>query len=72
MADVIDDACGTEAKFTQVALAAQLKRSRQTATQKSEQFCVECGDAIPEKRQQLVPGCQHCTECQQLMERKQR
>ena len=26
--------------------------------------CVECGDAIPEKRRELVPGVRFCVDCQ--------
>jgi len=32
--------------------------------------CVECGEEIPEARQKLVPGCQHCIECKTFLERR--
>lgn len=32
--------------------------------------CVECGEEIPEARQRLVAGCQHCIECKTVLERK--
>jgi phage/conjugal plasmid C-4 type zinc finger TraR family protein len=35
----------------------------------SEEFCVECGDDIPEARRVAVPGCKYCVDCQQLKER---
>lgn len=30
--------------------------------------CLECGDEIPEKRRQALPGCRRCIECQTLHE----
>lgn len=32
--------------------------------------CVECGEEIPEARQKLVPGCQHCIDCKTALERR--
>lgn len=31
--------------------------------------CEDCGDNIPEKRREKVPGCTRCIRCQQLFER---
>lgn len=31
--------------------------------------CEECGDEIPEKRRQAIPGCRLCVECQGALER---
>jgi len=30
--------------------------------------CADCGDDIPQKRQQLIPGVRLCFYCQQLKE----
>lgn len=30
--------------------------------------CVECGEDIPVRRQQAVPGVQLCTDCQSIQE----
>ena len=30
----------------------------------SERFCTECGEAIPEKRRQVLPGVKTCVACQ--------
>ncbi|EAA8526600.1 TraR/DksA family transcriptional regulator [Salmonella enterica subsp. enterica serovar Cerro] len=40
----------------------------------SAEYCEECGEAIPEARRIVVPGCQTCAECQVVIElkRKQR
>lgn len=35
----------------------------------SEEFCVECGEDIPEARRKLVPGVQLCIYCQTKLER---
>ena len=42
----------------------------QQASQPSLTHCEECGEEIPEKRQELVPGCRLCVFCQQLAERR--
>lgn len=33
--------------------------------------CQSCGDLIPEKRRQLIPGVSFCTGCQAEQERNQ-
>ena len=30
--------------------------------------CIDCGDPIPERRRQAVPGCKRCVDCQELLE----
>ena len=30
----------------------------------SEQWCVECGEEIPEKRRAALPGVKRCVQCQ--------
>ncbi|MGB7996271.1 MAG: TraR/DksA C4-type zinc finger protein [Photobacterium halotolerans] len=70
MPDVFDHASAIEAKFNQMALDRQLgAASRQTGNQTSATECTECGDAIPEKRRQHIPGCQYCTPCQELADK---
>ncbi|MCG6227759.1 TraR/DksA C4-type zinc finger protein [Vibrio furnissii] len=68
MPDVIDHACGVETQFQQMALARQLAGGKRTQQRESAQECGECGDPIPEKRRQKVPGCQLCTPCQSAKE----
>jgi len=34
--------------------------------------CAECGELIPSARQIAVPGCQHCIDCAENFEQKQR
>ncbi|WP_300395630.1 DksA/TraR family C4-type zinc finger protein [Henriciella sp.] len=40
-------------------------QARQQPHGESLSHCVECGEPIPEKRRELVPGVTHCVECQQ-------
>jgi len=72
MTDVFDQASCIEAKFTEVALANQLARSRIIEIRESAHECGECGDPIPERRRQHIPGCQYCTSCQSNMEKMKR
>jgi phage/conjugal plasmid C-4 type zinc finger TraR family protein len=30
--------------------------------------CEDCGEVIPEKRRQAVPGCRLCVDCQSAVE----
>lgn len=32
--------------------------------------CQECGEDIPEARRLAVPGCPHCVDCQQEIDRR--
>jgi phage/conjugal plasmid C-4 type zinc finger TraR family protein len=68
MTDVIDDACKTEAKFQQMALASQLARARAVANLESQTYCLECGEEIPQARRAAQRGCKYCIECQQARE----
>ncbi len=49
MADVIDHACGLEAKFTEMALANQLAGAKRIEQRESAHECGECGDPILQK-----------------------
>lgn len=35
-------------------------------------YCEECGEEIPAKRRQALPGCATCVACQQSIELKKR
>ena len=43
--------------------------NRKTFQGESATHCIECDEPIPEKRRQLLKGCQLCVECQALKER---
>lgn len=64
MADVIDVANDQADYHLQVALQRRLR----PVTKPSAQFCEDCDEPIPVKRQQLVAGCETCTSCQELRE----
>ena len=36
----------------------------------SEEFCIECGDEIPEARRVAIPGVQLCVFCKERAERR--
>ena len=62
MADFVDIAAEREAEIRADALAA---RRSAPATAASAMECEDCGDPIPERRRQAVPGCTRCTTCQE-------
>ncbi|QYN44558.1 MULTISPECIES: DksA/TraR family C4-type zinc finger protein [unclassified Gilliamella] len=43
----------------------QLKQGAQSAD-----FCVECGDPIPQARKLALPGVQYCLNCQQELDKQ--
>ncbi|PXY93060.1 TraR/DksA family transcriptional regulator [Gilliamella apis] len=45
-----------------------LLANRQTFAGESAKDCIGCGEPIPEKRRQLLKGCQLCVDCQSLKE----
>ncbi|TDK65992.1 TraR/DksA C4-type zinc finger protein [Sapientia aquatica] len=74
MSDPLDIASEREQFIRQLALDTQRQRSHtagKTAADSAE-FCTvdECGAPIPEARRQAVPGCRHCVDCQQRLERQ--
>lgn len=46
------------------------KRTTLTPSQPSATDCIDCGDEIPAKRREYVPGVQRCINCQTLKERQ--
>jgi len=69
MTDVIDQGCRFEAQFTEMAIANQRARAHRAEQRESAHECGECGEPIPEKRREKVPGCQYCTTCQELADK---
>ena len=65
MADIADIA---QAQIDMTTAAALSKAAAYTG--ESAIYCCECGEQIPEKRRQLIKGCQLCVNCQQLKEFK--
>ncbi len=51
-------------------LGLTLKQLLSKPAKPSAQFCEDCGDPIPLKRQEMAPGCDACVDCQTLRERR--
>ena len=51
------------------AIADVQRKLAKQAAQPSLTHCEECGDEIPHKRQQLIPGVRLCVYCQERAER---
>jgi len=64
--DPLDMATEQAERFLQAALDRHARRP----VRASAQFCDDCDEAIPLLRQQLVQGCETCTSCQELRERR--
>ena len=65
MADEIDRA-NDQAQYL---LDVALQRSRRVPSNRvSAQFCVDCDESIPLRRQQSIEGCETCVDCQGLRE----
>lgn len=65
-AEIIDQASELEELLREQAIAAhRIDRSAVSAT-----HCAECCEDIPQARRVAVPGCRTCSDCQQLIELK--
>lgn len=52
------------------AIAEVQKRVAEQAKLPSAEFCVECGEEIPQARRDAIPGVQLCIDCKELSERR--
>ncbi|WP_447887246.1 TraR/DksA C4-type zinc finger protein [Serratia fonticola] len=64
MPDIADEAQSEE----QLMIERGLTAIRAQFTSQSAVDCQQCGDPIPERRRQLLPGVKTCVECQQRSE----
>lgn len=67
--DIADQASDRETADREFALAAQ--RACRPAG-RSASHCSDCGEPIPEARQQAVPGVTLCVDCQTVQEHQGR
>lgn len=68
MADIGDDAQSRANFFLELEL--EKSRSALAADPVLLDICCEdCGEEIPEKRREAVPGCTRCVKCQEEAER---
>ena len=63
-----DEAALLTATFTELEIQRVLKENEKRAQRKSEEFCLFCGDDIPEARRLAVPGVQYCVEHQDMFD----
>ncbi|HHH1032299.1 TPA: TraR/DksA family transcriptional regulator [Yersinia enterocolitica] len=69
MPDEID----RDQEFNEQRLEEMIEQNRfKPATTPSLHYCHLCGEPIPEKRRQTLQGVTTCTECQTIIERRQR
>ncbi|NPE50257.1 TraR/DksA family transcriptional regulator [Dickeya dadantii] len=69
MPDEID----RDQEFNEQRLEEMIEQNRfKPASAPSLYYCRLCGEPIPEKRRQTLPGVTTCTECQTIIERRQR
>lgn len=61
--DDIDQAQGYNQDFQDFALELQ-KQSRELDNYTGD-YCLDCGEEIPEERRQAMPGCCRCISCQE-------
>ena len=60
-ADMLDSATELTQHRTDMAVAAmRINHAAVSAT-----HCRDCGEEIPERRRELVAGCQRCADCQE-------
>ncbi|UKL14849.1 TraR/DksA family transcriptional regulator [Erwinia phage Gungnir39] len=64
MAEIIDEASELE----EMTRALAIRNITAKDNRPSREKCIECDDVIPEKRRQLISGCQRCSCCQEINE----
>lgn len=71
--DIADQASDREMADREFALAARrAARPAGRSAGRSASHCLDCGEPIPEARQQAVPGVTLCVECQTVQEHQGR
>lgn len=70
MTDIYDRAQELEQRQREAALARQAAAGR--ALGPSLEQCDDCGDDIPQRRREAMPGCTRCICCQSDFERPNR
>ncbi|QYM96563.1 TraR/DksA family transcriptional regulator [Dickeya ananatis] len=69
MPDEID----RDQEFNEQRLEEMIEQNRfKPASTSSLYYCRLCGEPIPEQRRQTLPGVTTCTECQAIIEQRQR
>lgn len=68
MPDQIDEAQRYADQHQADALAGHHRRVDEIRSMHGRTHCEECGEEIPVKRREAVPGCRLCVECQRAFE----
>ncbi|MBS8942794.1 TraR/DksA C4-type zinc finger protein [Escherichia coli] len=67
-AEIIDQASELEELLRDKAIQAhRINHNAVSAT-----HCIDCGEAIPARRRELVAGCQRCADCQDEAEKREK
>lgn len=75
MTDIFDRATELEQRQREAALQNQRDKAHlgnaKNWRKLSAKWCVAtaCGERIPDERRRAIPGVQHCTDCQQHLEK---
>jgi phage/conjugal plasmid C-4 type zinc finger TraR family protein len=70
MSDFADIASEREQELRDDALAEHARqRGGKRQVEASAEACAVCGEPVPERRRQAVPGVQTCLDCQNEIER---
>jgi phage/conjugal plasmid C-4 type zinc finger TraR family protein len=72
MPDLFDEAQRVADLHLTEALAAHHRRVDAIRATHGGDACDQCGDEIPERRRQAVPGCRYCIDCQRAIEQGRR
>jgi phage/conjugal plasmid C-4 type zinc finger TraR family protein len=70
MNDALRDKDNIDNIFAEAPVEAEVEEIRRALAKRSlrpsNTHCDDCDDEIPEKRRQLVAGCERCVECEEL------
>lgn len=68
MADEMDRVQAANEAHQSDAILRHYRRGIRNSMYAAELNCEDCGEEIPEKRRQAVPGCTRCVKCQEQFE----
>lgn len=66
--DQFDRAQELDARFRDQAL--NLQHRVAAFDRETRKTCIDCGEEIPEVRRRVLPGCQRCIYCAEMLERE--
>lgn len=69
MSDICDKGSECEFQYIDNLLKCHAAKHRRPVTGVQMLYCEDCGELIPDKRLQAVPGTTRCVKCQEEYER---